>query len=368
LTVVACRAALLGVLVVLSGCGEGRVRLPSAERYAGPPVAASLAPEARGLSPVAGSLRFFVSGHSLVDQPLPDFLAGLLRESGAEVSWDRRYLAGSSIRQRGDAALPDDPYDLLLITEQHGLLGTLAWNDTVGGLRRWHDWLIAGNPRGRTLFYVPWLSRDDRDDPSSWIAYERAATPVWQCVVARVNADLAAAGRSDRIELLPANLALADLAGYLAGGGVLPGVPGTTARERLDAIFSDEVHLTRLGAWYIAAYTRLALDQGGAAAPAKSQLPEGITAEAATSLGRHAARFLAGRVPGPVLSNAACRGFLRDSFESDYWAYTRRVMRQEGRGSLSRLWSTTKWRIQTGLVLHDRKQGPFRDPPKATGP
>ena len=55
--------------------------------------------------------------------------------------------------ESGPAVVPGKPDDSLLITEQHGLLGTLLWNDTVRYLRHHHDRFIEGNAKGRTWFY-----------------------------------------------------------------------------------------------------------------------------------------------------------------------------------------------------------------------
>jgi len=157
--------------------------------------------------------RVFISGHSLTDQPLPSDLAAIAASLGHPLQWNRQYMVGSSIRARvrGAKAPPGEtgwsgyhqgsnrdsenmdvlaelrqprtvtggPYDVLLITEEHGLLGTMVWNDTVRYLRHYHDRFIDANPAGRTLFYESWLGLDDKNDPRRWIAYERAASPIW---------------------------------------------------------------------------------------------------------------------------------------------------------------------------------------------
>jgi hypothetical protein len=123
------------------------------------------------------------------------------------VQWNRQYMVGSSIRSRSAGDAPDKPwsgyrggdnrdasgldvlqefkqprtvsgglYDTLVITEQHGLLGTLVWNDTVRHLRHYHDRFIDANPKGRTWFYESWLDISDKSDPRAWIAYERMAS------------------------------------------------------------------------------------------------------------------------------------------------------------------------------------------------
>ena len=121
--------------------------------------------------------RMFVSGHSLTNEPLPSDLSAIASGFGFQFSWNWQHLEGSTIKQRsrGDASgnapwtgyahgfdyanrpidvlaelrrptrHPDRPYDALLITEQHSLLGTLVWNDTVRHLRDFHDRFIEHN-------------------------------------------------------------------------------------------------------------------------------------------------------------------------------------------------------------------------------
>ena len=79
------------------------------------------------------------------------------------------------------AAVDGKPYDVLLITEQHRLLDALLWQDTKQYLRAYRDRFISSNPQAEILFFTPWISLSDKDDPMEWISYERAAWPVWQC-------------------------------------------------------------------------------------------------------------------------------------------------------------------------------------------
>jgi hypothetical protein len=355
---------LVGVMLLLAGCGSESVRGPRAELLASGGPSRALVPEATGTPSTAArrDFRFFVAGHSLVDRPLPDFLAAAAKVRSPDVSWERRYVVGASIRQLGPPALPGAPFDVLLITENHSLLGTLAWNGTPATLREWHEAHVVGNPGGRTVFYVPWLSRNDLDDPTGWIGYETSAIHVWRCLVARVNADLARSGRADRIELLPASLALADLVRHLRDGGAVPGLPGATPRERYDAIFSDDVHLTATGAYYLSAYVAAALGIASEDAMAAAVTPP-VPAEAAASLARHAATFLASRAAAsdPVMSAGSCRDYIAESFAADYWAYNYRIMRRDGTGWSRAAWRTMKGRVQTGRILRDATHGPFRD-------
>lgn len=315
----------------------------------------------------------FYSGHSLMDQPLPDNVARIADSLGTTARWNRQYVVGSSIRQRARGAaatgwsgyrqgynrdgegldvvaelrapqtLGGARYDTLVITEQHGLLGTLVWNDTVRHLRHYHDRFIDGNAAGQTWFYEPWLSLDSKDDPARWIAYERAASPVWQCIATRVNASLAAEGRPDRIASLPAGLALAALV-EAATRGVVPGVTANSVRATVDGLVQDDVHLTPRGAYYIALVTYATVY---ARPTAGAWSPPEVGTETARSMQAFADRFVAAqRSNSRPLDLAGCRTLLRDSFIDAYWSYTRDAYWVKEVGWLRSQWRWLKHRFQ----------------------
>jgi len=325
--------------------------------------------------------RVFISGHSLTDNPMPPYLAAIAGSLGQPVQWNRQYIVGSAIkyRTRGRDAetgwagysmglnregqgldvideLRHRPYDTLLITEQHGVLDSLLWHDTVRHLRHYHDRFIDGNPRGRTFFYEPWLGIDDKGDPRRWIAYERAASPVWQCIVTRINVSLAAEQRSDRIVSLPVGLALAELIERATQGQGVPAVSGATVRETVDRIVFDHVHLTGLGSYYVALVSYAALFDRS---PVGAWAPDGVSAPQAASLQRIAweavSRLKTQSRPLPL---EQCRGYVTGSFadlfydhmRDTYWALqgpslrlTLRRLRHEAR-SRWRLWRDDPFR------------------------
>lgn len=250
--------------------------------------------------------RLFISGHSLTDQPLPDHLAQVAASLGTPLQWNRQYMVGSAIKHRtrgrdretgwagysmgvnreGEGMnvveeLRQRPYDILLITEQHVLIDSLVWNDTVRQLRHYHERFIAGNSRGRTFFYEPWLGIPGKSEVKRWIAYERAASPLWQCIAARINLSLASEGRSDRIASLPAGLVLAELVDRATQRGAVPGITAASERQTLDRLFHDNVHLTPLGSYYIALAVYAAVFERS---PLGAWAPQGVSAEQALSL------------------------------------------------------------------------------------
>ena len=159
----------LGALV-LAGCSDSPLpRPPRAALLSSDPALLELSPLAHASRPRlagAGPYQLFISGHSLVDQPLPEQHGAIAADGGRTLAWKARNPGGSSILQRGPAELPQGTWDALLITEQHAVLASWAWQDTPRQLRRWHDALIARNPDGVTYFFVPWMSMNDPADPT----------------------------------------------------------------------------------------------------------------------------------------------------------------------------------------------------------
>lgn len=244
--------------------------------------------------------RFFVSGHSLTDRPLPDMLEDMATQSGRYLAWDRQHIGGSSIRQRSRGADGSPPgsgyaaglnragnpidvlaefdasathrYDVLIITEWHRVLDALLREDTVTSLRDFQDRFIAANPGGLSYFFAPWADLSDPADPGDWIDYERSASPIWQCLVANVNRDRARRSRDDRIHFIPASLALADVVERLTSGEAMAGFEGMAPEAVIAQLFSDRVHLTEVGSYYLAVVTYAAVfgNEAAAAAPPPS--------------------------------------------------------------------------------------------------
>ncbi len=229
--------------------------------------------------------RMFVSGHSLTDNPLADFIGDIATKKGDSFNYNEQIILGSPIRVRTKGDNPNatgwpgysmgydrdgqslnviseflnprtigtgERYDTLVITDRHDLLAVIEWENTIGYSRHYHDRFIAGNSSGRSFLYHSWLEID-RNQPSIWIDHEKKALVAWECVASKVNLTLQSDGRSDRMKTLPAGAALVDLVERAIAGQV-PGITGTTP-NKLNMIFSDDVHLTPLGVYYVALVT-----------------------------------------------------------------------------------------------------------------
>ncbi len=307
--------------------------------------------------------KIFLSGHSLTDRPMPEMLSAVAESSGQQITWNMQHIGGSSIKQRShgpdgqspwsgysdgtdkdgapinvrdelspSSANETEPYDVLLITEQHRLLDSLLWQETPRFLRAYQDVFHAHNPNGQSYFYAPWLDVANLEDPSSWIAYEREAWPIWQCAIATVNVGLAKDGREDRIMLVPASLALADLVDQLVSTpGGLPGFKDMSAPEILAALFSDSVHLTPLGNSFMAAVVYGTLSGNPIPQTEFANLP----GDQAATLQDVANRFLTEyRAQMPTFGEN-CTEKVPASFKIAYPAYTEEMSRQGGTGFLS---------------------------------
>ena len=320
--------------------------------------------------------RLFISGHSLTNQPVPKYLEAIAKGAGIDLSWNRQYLEGSSIRQRSGGSAPNDAddwsgytsgldyrngpvdvlsefrrpsrhpelaYDALLITEQHGLLGSLVWSGTARYLRDFHDRFIAHNSKGRTYFYESWLSIDSKKDPSRWIAYERAAEPVWRCVVAEINAAIAAEGRSDRIVSLPAAVVLAELIERATQGAGVLGITRETVQATIDSLVEDNVHLTSIGNYYVALVTFSYIFQRS---PIGVWHPPEISSVQASALQDVAASIVARPQP-TAMPIEVCRDYVRKSFMWTYLTYFSDVFWRKERGYMRslyvRLQVTLQW-------------------------
>jgi hypothetical protein len=288
--------------------------------------------------------RLFYSGHSLLDAPLPQDVAAIAASLGTPLAWRQHTPAGSSMQGRSAvaAAWPTAADDTMLVTEQHTLVGNIVWNDSVRQLRRLHERLIAGNPRARTWFYASWLSLGDKTDPRRWIAHERAASPLWHCIATRIDASLAAEGRTDRIAFLPAGALLA----ALVERTLQQRVPGVSVA----GLFRDDVHLTPLGSYFMSLVVYATLFDRS---PAGAAVPEGIDTEAARALQREAWELVQQeRAQRAALSLDACRERLR-GFVAPYAAYMRDVIDRPRDGALRAWWLWAKHRLQWQWALRE---------------
>jgi hypothetical protein len=250
--------------------------------------------------------RVLFSGHSLLDNPVPDWVDDIAESRGQRLYWEEQIVIGSPIRVRtkGDDSRasdwpgysmgknrqgrglnliaeierptsldPNGRYERLIIAERNDLLDAMRWERTMYYLQNFHDHLVRALPSARTSLYQVWPAIN-KNNPQAWIDYVRKELLGWECAASTVNHVLAGSGRSDRIDIIPGAMALATLVERALAGRV-PGITGST-QERLNAIFSDNVHLTATGQYLIAAVHYTAIFEQG---PPGAFIPPSISVE-----------------------------------------------------------------------------------------
>jgi|GEM_PF-1004404 len=236
-----------------------------------------------GLAGSRNRVRAFLSGHSLLDTPIDTYVVDIATKKGDDYKYNVQNVVGSPIRIRTRGSNPlnnadfggyslgknlngtgmnvinelrnpatlgqGEKYDTLVITERHDLPDSIQWESATSLLRHYHDRLLAGNASAQTSLYHCWQSMN-KDNPSAWLAYEKAATPLWECIASKVNLTLEANNLPKAVLNLPASKAMVALV-ERAMAGEVPGVSGST-REKMNAFFKDDVHLTDLGSYFAA--------------------------------------------------------------------------------------------------------------------
>jgi hypothetical protein len=263
-------AILASALMILNGVGGVAVSNEARET-----MAASTWPQ-------KDHVRAFYSGHSLSDG-VPEVVEQIARSFGYRLDFETQSLGYSLLRQRtkgevssasdwpgyragsnrGGSDLnvaeelrkpqkltPGDKYDVLVVTERHDLPAIARKERTAVYLTDMARHLLAGNPDAEVLLYHTWFHLDP-DAPWPWIEYERAVLPMWECVASRANLDLSARGNIPRVRVLPGGAALAELAAALWDGKV-PGVAAKSPGERVRLLFSDNVHMSDAGRYFLA--------------------------------------------------------------------------------------------------------------------
>jgi hypothetical protein len=227
-------------------------------------------------------VRAFYSGHSLSDG-VPEAVEQIARSLGHRLDFETQSMGYSLLRQRTKGEVPSasdwpgyragsnrggaglnvaeelrqprrlasgDKYDALVVTERHDLPAIARKERTAFYLTDMARLLLAGNPDAEVLLYHTWLHLNP-DAPWPWIDYERAVLPMWECIASRANLDLPARGDVPRVRVLPGGGALAELAAALWDGKV-PGVAARSPGERVRLLFSDNVHMSDVGRYFIA--------------------------------------------------------------------------------------------------------------------
>lgn len=211
-------------------------------------------------------LNVIQSGHSLTD-PIVPMLDAIVAAAGGRSGLrriDRSTVPGSPMDLRWNNRNPGLPdareriadYDVLVLTERVPLSNTVQWHASEEMALRWfaHAWAEgSGGAGAETILYATWVPVDsgpDRDnvhnDPEAHIPF-RERLPLemarWEAIRAHVNANRPTG--APQMRMIPGPLVLDAVAEATAAGNA-PGL------DRIDALFSDDIHLTDAGAYLIA--------------------------------------------------------------------------------------------------------------------
>lgn len=213
------------------------------------------------------AMRVIQSGHSLTDPIVPmldRIVAATGRPEARRRRIDRSTVPGSPMDWRwthrneymADARHDIAGYDMLVITERTPLSNTVPWHNSEEMALTWaaHAWTEgSGGAGAATVLYATWVAttsgpeaENPYKDPEGLIPF-RDRLPLemarWQAI-----ADHANAGRpsgAPAIRVVPGPLIMAAAHDAIAAG-TAPGL------ERIEALFSDEIHLNPQGAYLIA--------------------------------------------------------------------------------------------------------------------
>ena len=329
--------------------------------------------------------KLFISGHSLTNRPLPDFLAAIAADRGIPLEWNMQHLEGSSLRMRtqgsGTPALagyrdgvdrnrqrvdvlreiaPVDgvpPYDTLMLTEVHTLLESLLWNDTIGHASDYVERFSQHNPNGQTYLYASWLNVDDLDKPDRWIAYENAANRAWQCTAIELNRRLDAKNVTRPVRLIPAAQALAALVDQSLSVQGLAGISQDTPKASMELLFADDVHLTETGNYYIALVTHMALYGSLPETPWNGE----VAPETARALSEFAQQFMTRWLRQQKHVQINCSDYFADEFSNIYLSYVRDTKWRADEGWLRAYYKWVRYSIEwPRLFRTNTPANPFR--------
>ena len=297
-----------------------------------------------------GSASFFISGHSLTDNPYADYLVQITKSFGIKSEYNQQIVIGSPIRVRtrgndsggkdfpgyqlgknregsgmqvlkelrGHNTIQSQQYDYLIITERHDLVSVVTWEGTDRYLRHYRDQFMMTND-GLVYFFVPWLGIKDLKDISTWIKYEKDALRAWECVVSKVNHDLVRE-QSSPVYMIPANVALVELVERLLSGSAVKELNNRSNIDRLALLFSDDVHLTNLGVYYVALVTYALIFDSS---PKGAWFPKEIGETMALYIQNVAWEFVLNKLTStPNLELTHCSALFAESFCKVYWDYT----------------------------------------------
>src|SRR5688572_25158715 len=219
-------------------------------------------------------------GHSLIGFDMPMMLEQMVESRGLKltrvgqiiggaplrVNWDECSTACDAIRSGGDTG----PYDVLVATDANWTIeSNRIWNETPKYLEQFMELFLSRNPDARVFAYTSWEGLEQHKT-ADWVDAIDSELAQYELIAEQAEQLSAARGRNGRVDVLPSNLALRELIVKIEAGEI----EGLTDRTDL---FSDDVHLSPIGNYYIAAVVFSAI---------YDQTPEGVATKIVNQWGQ----------------------------------------------------------------------------------
>lgn len=209
-------------------------------------------------------------GHSLMNHDIPWILEQISKDKGKPIDAFEQIINGSPLghnwRNHHDAEVGEngDYGDLhealatrnpafahVILTERVAIAECIQWEDTLGYLVKWRNRAIRYNPEAQIYFYSTWVGFkgegwwNDVPDDATWRARTLTDGQLFVSMAAQASADPRSA-KGKPVRIVPGHRAMVLIFDELKAGK-LPWLG-----DNIRAIFSDGIHLTTAGNYYIA--------------------------------------------------------------------------------------------------------------------
>lgn len=219
----------------------------------------------------------YLLGHSLVNFTMPEMLNDLADDAGFDHQYDLTVGNGANLQWQWQSpqsaqgtpyttVLPAGNNDIAIVTEAVPLVPHLQWSATYAYADSFYTMANQYRPDIKFFVYETWHCIDsgtpqgcdwDNESNIAWRTRLDIDLPRWQSIVDTINAHHPNANA----QLVPAGQAMGALYDAIAAGSV----PTLTS---IDELFSDNIHLTEVGNYFIACVMYASIYQ---------QSPEGLT-------------------------------------------------------------------------------------------
>lgn len=252
--------------------------------------------------PPVNSAKIMYVGHSLINDDMPYIVQVMAEDNGLTARNKVQWIVGSPLAYNWDTCRrssnmrdPTDtfacdemdqgtdigPFDVFIATQANNAImhPDDPWDlgSTPEDYEKFMEVFLGNNPNGRSFFYTVWEGLGSQwhqgQDWTTRIPDELRKQEMWAEKASEVY--LEKTGKNAVVDVIPVNLALQKMILAAEAGQV----PGITDRQQL---FSDDVHLSQIGYYYVACVVYASVFQQSAA---------GATGRITGSWGQEVANF-----------------------------------------------------------------------------